>query len=179
MLLSAIATLALTAPVNSDPSSRPQAPACTSMTDERLDAFLRRLDPEVLVRGRMRQLTLEDTVLLVVSDASAGRMRIMTPVAAAGALSKSQLERVLQANFDAVLDARYAVAQGKLWSVFIHPLGDLSPEELVSGLAQVVVAAKTYGSAYTSGALVFSGGDTGQLHRELYEELRKKGRSHI
>lgn len=158
---------------------RPAPKARRAMTDARLDAFLRKLDPDVRIQGPMRQLTVEGTILLVVSDAAADRMRIMTPLDDVADLKRADLERLLQANFDAVLDARYAVARGQVWSAFIHPLRDLTPDELASGLAQVVVAAQTYGSAYTSGALMFSGGDSSALHRDLYEKLRKKGRTHI
>ncbi|MEL6188708.1 MAG: hypothetical protein AAFU79_29160, partial [Myxococcota bacterium] len=170
---------------SSTPASRPSeargtdddatSPPGTPMTDAGLDTVLKQLDPEMVRQGPMRQLIVEDLVLLVVSDVRADRMRIMTPVAAVGSLDGPGLERLLQANFDAVLDARYAVAQGKVWSVFIHPLSPLTVPQLASGLAQVVVAAKTYGTTYSSGALVFSGGDSTGLQRELYEKLKKKG----
>jgi len=39
----------------------------------------------------------------------------------------------MQANFDSALDARYAIAKGKLWSAFIHPLSELNEEQFFSG----------------------------------------------
>ncbi|MEM7524503.1 MAG: hypothetical protein AAF360_12240, partial [Pseudomonadota bacterium] len=85
------------------------------------------------------------------------------------------LLRLMQANFDTALDARYAVAQGRLWSVYIHPLSALGKDEFISGLGQTVNLARTYGSLYTGGALTFGGGDSNDIHRALIDDLLKKG----
>ena len=83
--------------------------------------------------------------------------------------------RMMQANFDAALDARYAVANGRLWGVFIHPLSPLEKDQFLSGLVQTITVAKTYGTGYTGGAAVFGGGDSNGIYQNLFEELRKKG----
>ena len=85
------------------------------------------------------------------------------------------MERILQANFDTALDARYAIAQGRLWSVYIHPLTELQPQQLISGLVQTVTLAQTYGGAYASGSLSFGGGDSAERYRELMEDLAPRG----
>ena len=149
------------------------------MTDERLDALITNIDAKATIKSNVRQLTVEGRKVLVVSDANADRMRIMTPVARADELEPDILQRLLQANFDAVLDARYAIGQKTLWSTYIHPLSPLTPEQFYSGLAQVVVAAETFGTTYSSGVLVFSGGDTEALNRALYERILKKGKINI
>ena len=76
---------------------------------------------------------------------------------------------MMQANFDSALDARYAVAKGVLWSAYLHPLSTLKADDFVSGLAQVVNLAATYGSTYSSGALTFGGGDSSELINKLRE----------
>ncbi len=84
--------------------------------------------------------------------------------------------RVMQANFDSALDARYAVARGVLWSTFIHPLGALEDAEVLSDLGQTVNLALSYGSTYPSGALTFSGGDNSEIERrELIDKLLEQG----
>jgi hypothetical protein len=83
--------------------------------------------------------------------------------------------RLMQANFDSALDARYAVANGRLWGVFIHPLSPLEKNQFLSGLVQTVTVARTYGTGYTSGGAVFGGGDSNEIYRKLFEELQKKG----
>lgn len=82
---------------------------------------------------------------------------------------------MMQANFDAALDARYAVANGRLWGVFIHPLSPLERNQLISGLVQTVNIARSYGQTYSGGAQVFGGGDSNGIYKELFEELQKKG----
>jgi hypothetical protein len=83
---------------------------------------------------------------------------------------------MMQANFDSALDARYAIAEGRLWAVYIHPLSPLRDEQLISGVGQVVNAALTYGTLYTSGAGQFGRGDSAGEQRRLLERLQERGR---
>ncbi len=117
------------------------------------------------------EFELEGHSVMVITDEAADRMRIMVPIAPVDQLPPGLERRMLQANFDAVLDARYAIARDTVWSVFIHPLSLLTVEELGSGLAQTITAAATFGGAFTSGALVFGGGDSSSLHRALYNKV--------
>ena len=82
----------------------------------------------------------------------------MTPVVEESALSSEDLRALLAANFDRALDARYAVARGYLWSVFLHPLTTLTDAQFLDGVEQVVNLAQNYGTSYTSSDLVFQGG---------------------
>lgn len=153
------------------------APATTSaaMTTDILDIIIRKIDPETKRDNNMWQFTLAGRTVYLVADPVADRMRVMSPVAQTGTLPVEQYERMMQANFDAALDARYAVAQNIVWSVFIHPLGSLTERELLSGTAQTVTAALNFGTSYSSGATVYGGGDTnGIIQRQLLDELLKK-----
>jgi len=145
------------------------------MTFARLSEIILAVDPEAIVRSNTLQLTISDVPVLVVTDSTADRMRAMVPIRAADGLEPDEMLRLMQANFDSALDARYAVAQGRLWGVFIHPLSPLQKNQLLSGLAQTVSLAQTYGTLYSGGANVYGGGDSGQLYRELFDELLRKG----
>lgn len=145
------------------------------MTLPSLWEILRDIDDEARIAGTQAQLTLQDVPVLVVTDPAADRMRAMVPIASVEGLTAEDLLRLMQANFDTALDARYAVARGRLWGVFIHPLSSLDRKEVISGLIQTVNVARTYGSAYSGGAMHFGGGDTGDIYRELLEELLNKG----
>ncbi len=145
------------------------------MTIDRMAQILNALDPEVLSNGPSYQLTLADIPVLVVADPRADRMRAMVPIRSAAGLEPEELMRLMQANFDSALDARYAVAQGRLWGVFIHPLSPLKRDQLISGLVQTVNVARTYGQSYSGGAQIFGGGDSNDIYRELLEELLEKG----
>lgn len=145
------------------------------MTMGRLAEIVLALDPDVIARGAALEFTLQDIPVIVIADPVADRMRAMVPIASADGLTEADLMRMMQANFDAALDARYAIAQGRLWGVFIHPLSPLQKDQFLSGLVQTITVARTYGTGYTGGGAIFGGGDSNRLYLELLEELRKKG----
>lgn len=145
------------------------------MTLARLEAILRAVDPDLETNGAMFRLKVGEVQAIIVTDARADRMRILVPVRPAEGLTEADLKRMMQANFDSALDARYAIARGTLWSAFIHPLSPLGKDELLSGLGQTVNLASSYGGLYASGGLVFQGGDSAPLHKQLIEDLLKKG----
>lgn len=93
--------------------------------------------------------------VLIVTDEHHDRMRIMTPVDEAAALSASRLRVLLEANFDRALDAKFAIGQSYVWSAFLHPLTPLTEAFFADALDQVVTLGDNYGTTYTSSALVF------------------------
>lgn len=129
------------------------------------------LDAEAERNGNNWQLTVDERMLIVVTDTNAGRMRIITPIAESSALPPEALERLMQANFDTALDARYAIGQGLVWSVFIHPLDSLTTKDFASGLLQTKSLADTFGTTFSSGALNYGGGDSAGILEEQLEEL--------
>jgi len=145
------------------------------MTLERLATILTAIDPDAVIAARGMTLTVASVPVTVIVDPVANRMRMLVPIASAAGLTEEELLRLLQANFDTALDARYAVANGRLWSTFIHPLAELQSEQLIAGLAQTVTLAQTYGDTFTSGAIMFGGGDTRGLMEELMQELMDRG----
>lgn len=152
-----------------------EAPLQGPMTLERLADIVSAIDPDMIAQGPTLQFSIADIPVMIVADARADRMRAMVLIASAEGLSTDDLLRLMQANFDTVLDARYAVANGRLWGVFIHPLSPLEKDQLISALVQTVNVARSYGQTYSGGAQVFGGGDSNGIYRELFEELKKKG----
>lgn len=130
------------------------------MTSERLDSILHQLDAETRRLGNTWRLTVGGRPLLAVTDEHADRMRVMAFVTLVASVPAEDRLRMLQANFDSALDARYAIGHGTLWSVFLHPLGSLTEEDLLSGISQVGSLVDTYGTSFSSGTLRFQGGDT-------------------
>lgn len=114
---------------------------------------------------------IDGTTVTLVMDMNADRMRLFSQIAPSDDLPASQLRRMMQANFDTALDARYAIAQGQLWSTFIHPLTSLTQDDFVSALAQTVTLVKTYGTTYSSGAMSFGGGDSNAEIQKLLESF--------
>lgn len=147
------------------------------MTLEALHETILKVDAEAVrsEAGNAWQLTLEERQVTVVTDLGHDRMRIFVPIAPADGVSESMIRRLMQANFDTALDARYAIAQDILWGTFIHPLSPLTERQLLSGVGQTVNLARTYGTTFSSGALSYGGGDSqGLMERELIDRLLEK-----
>lgn len=170
MLLSFCLSFGVVTPLLAQTDTPPAPEAEPHMTFDTLANIVAALDPEAIVTPRGFGLTIENVPVTIITDPGANRMRILVPIASASGLSDEDLMRMMQANFDTALDARYAVAQGRLWSVYIHPLAQLERAQFVSGLAQTVTLARTYGSTYASGGVVFGGGDSGALYQELLDK---------
>ena len=153
----------------------PAAKADEAMTLERLGQIVQAVDPEAEVQDTVMRLTVEDIPIFVVTDPANDRMRAMVPIRSVDEITPEELYRMMQANFDTALDARYAIAQDRLWAVFIHPFQSLEKDQLISGIGQTVNLALTYGNLYTGGALAYRGGDSPAIQRELIEKLLKKG----
>ena len=150
-------------------------PDSQALTSEEMGDVVQRLDPEAEGGDNFWRFTIEGVSLTLVYDESHDRMRVIAAIAPVNQLTPEQIVRCLQANFDSALDARYALAQGALWSAFIHPLGSLGREDLISGIGQTVNLVNSFGTTYSSGALVYGGGDSQRMQRELIDKLLERG----
>ncbi|MCK0167553.1 hypothetical protein MWU52_08345 [Jannaschia sp. S6380] len=159
--------------------SRPGAPPAAAVEGDmdlaRMEAVLRALDPAAERAGASFRLTVEDVPVLIVTDPRADRMRAMVPIRSAEGLAPEDMLRMMQANFDSALDARYAVAEGRVWAVYIHPLKSLRRTQLISGIGQTVNVALSYGTLYSSGAMQFGRGDSAGEQQKLLERLLDRG----
>jgi len=149
------------------------ATSTEKMTPGKLITLIQKFDKDAKVGGNGVEFKVNERELFMVYDKNADRMRIISPVAQSGIASEEVLIRMMQANYDAVLDARYAMANDIIWAVFLHPLSSLTQEDFLSGVAQTVTAADTFGTTYTSGAMVFGDGDSNSIHEDLLKELEK------
>ncbi len=143
------------------------------MTAASLTELIKKFDKAAQAQGNAVQFTLQERDLIFVYDENADRMRVITPIANAALADDALMQRMLQANYDAVLDARYAVANDLIWAVYIHKLSTVTQDDFLSGVAQAVTAAETFGTSFTSGAMVFGGGDSSAIHTDLLEQLEK------
>ncbi|GMQ87276.1 MAG: hypothetical protein BMS9Abin08_0476 [Gammaproteobacteria bacterium] len=148
-----------------------QEPVEQAMNNLRLQTLINRVAEDVDGRPGFWEFTLQGYRVSVITDERADRMRIIVPVAKAGDIDSEKMKRLMQANFDSALDARYSIAKGILWSAFIHPLSELSDHQFIDGLAQTVNLAGTFGTSYSSGALIFGGGDSKQEQDRHYREI--------
>ena len=127
------------------------------MNNHRLDTLIREhgnVDEGQLGHWRFEY---QHRSLLVLSDEMHNRMRIITPVAEVNDLGEQICLMALTANFDRALDARYAINGDYLWSAYIHPLQELTDDQFLDGLRQVVTLADNFGTSFSSGDLMFGG----------------------
>jgi len=80
------------------------------------------------------QFLIENKLFICVTDENHNRMRIMSPIIEEQKLSNSDRQKLLEANFHTALDARYAIANDYLWAVFIHPLKELSKDQVLDAI---------------------------------------------
>ena len=140
------------------------------MNNERLGTLILRVDENAEGGPGFWRATVAGRAVTVITDENADRMRIISPVVRVDDLDSGLMFRMLQANFDTALDARYSVAREILWSLYLHPLGSLSDEQFLAGIGQVVNLADSFGTTYSSGGLSFGGGDSNELIQELLEK---------
>ena len=156
----------------------PAPQECDAMTAARLGELIQRIDPEAELSGTTWEFGLESYLVAVVYDEAADRMRILIPIKSTADMEQEELLRVMQANFDSALDARYAVARKVLWGAFVHPLSTLSDEEFLVAVGETANIVATYGTSYSSGVFIFGGGDSADIQRrELIDRLRELGTS--
>ncbi len=111
----------------------------------------------------------------VIYDIAADRMPIVIPIGATKGITNHELTRVMQADYDSALGARYAISNEQLWGVYIHPLNELSDDEFLAALGETAGFVISYGTSYSSGLFMFSGDDSAKIQqRELIEELKKQ-----
>ena len=103
------------------------------------------------------QVAFMERLLYVITDESANRMRVMTPIIEEENLKEEDLKLLLEANFDRALDAKYSLYQGFLWSTYTHPLQELTVEQFKDAMRQVATLADRYGGSYSSTDMVFGG----------------------
>lgn len=147
-----------------------------AMSNQRIGDLLERLDVDVQGQDGLWRFFVNEVEVTIITDENADRMRIIAPVSKTEDLESGEYERILQANFDSALDARYAIAKSVLWSAFIHPLSPLTDRQFIEGLGQVVNLVTTFGTTYHSGSAVFGGGDSRIIEeQELIKQLIERG----
>ncbi|NQY67280.1 MAG: hypothetical protein HRT72_06105 [Flavobacteriales bacterium] len=96
------------------------------------------------------QLKFHDRILMIISDETHNRMRILTTVISKKDIKRADYAKMIEAQFDRALDIKYALFHETLWSVYIHPLKELTHDQFLEALKQVYLGAANYGGSYMS-----------------------------
>ncbi|MFK7730562.1 MAG: hypothetical protein AB8B48_02980 [Pseudomonadales bacterium] len=175
ILLRTVVVIAMLLPISAQANE--QESGERKMDNARLETLMKSMKLDVQGDAGQWQFELEGFFAMVITDENADRMRIIVQIPDTEALDAAILLRLMQANFDSALDARYAIANGSLWSTFIHPLSPLGDQEFASGLAQAVTLAATFGGSFSSGALLYQGGDSSGQLEELYRQILERSQN--
>ncbi|GGD17206.1 hypothetical protein [Hyunsoonleella pacifica] len=116
------------------------------------------------------QFFIKEVPIISITDTNHNRMRIISPIADSNSLNDELIKAALVANFHTALDVKYAVSDGVLWSVFIHPLKELSEHQVKDAVSQVYYANINFGTTFTSTSLTFPG----NLNKEVEDEAPKE-----
>lgn len=125
------------------------------------------------------QFMIEGTILFCVTDQNNNRMRIISPIIEEEKISIEEQKLILEANFHSALDARYAYSNDFLWSAFIHPLKELSKNQIIDAISQVYTLSLTYGTTYNSTGLSFPNSKNENSENEKTKELKLQKKTKI
>lgn len=125
------------------------------MDNKKLNKILEEVSDSIQGQEGYWQFKYFDRLFLVITDKKNNRMRIVSPIIEEEKLDETYYKKCLEANYHSALDVKYAISEKLLWSVFIHPLKELSENQVKDAIQQVYSAAATFGYSYTSTDLVF------------------------
>lgn len=128
-----------------------------NMTQKKLGNILASVSDSIQGNNGRWQFMVKEVVFMCITDSTHNRMRIISPITEVNRLDENLKSAALVANFHSALDVKYAIAEDVLWSVFIHPLKELSEDQVKDAVKQVYSANVTFGTSFSSTDLVFPG----------------------
>jgi hypothetical protein len=144
-----------------------------NMTTSKLNEIITKVSDTVQQQNGTLKFLYNEALLVCMTDENANRMRIISPIVEVSKLNDEEFKNALLANFHTALDVKYAISDDILWSVFIHPLKELSEQQVEDAINQVYRANATFGSTYSSTNLVFPG-NLKKEGKKIEEKLLKK-----
>ncbi|WP_298955980.1 hypothetical protein [uncultured Nonlabens sp.] len=142
-----------------------------NMSNSRLDTIFKTVSDTIQGNNGRWQFIINDIPIICVTDVNHNRMRIISPIIAYSKLNEEMKTNALVANFHTALDVKYAISENLLWSVFIHPLKELTEKQVADAVKQVYLAHVNFGTTYSSTPLVFPGSNEKANKKEV---LKKK-----
>ena len=127
------------------------------MTQKKMENFIHKLSPKAKGNGGYVEFEYNGALLMMISDVKHDRMRIVSPIIKYKDITRKQLDAMMESNFHTALDARYGVSNGVLYAAYVHPMSELTLEQLKSAVTQVVNLSMSFGTAYSSGVLSYGG----------------------
>lgn len=141
-----------------------------NMTNQKLEQIITSTTDSIEGSSGRWQFKINDVIFICLTDSTNNRMRIISPIAEASAVDNDAIRASMIANFHTALDVKYAIADNILWSAYIHPLKELTEDQVKDAISQVYYANVNFGTTYASTSLIFPGRED-----EKEETPKKKG----
>ena len=148
--------------------------ASQNMTLTKLGDIFEKVSDSIVGQKPQWRFMIKEIPFIAIADSTHNRMRIISPIAESEKLTEELKTASLMANFHTALDVKYAITDGILWSVFIHPLKELSEDQVRDALSQVYYANVNFGTSYASTSLVFPGSEPKEGEKKMDEPIFKK-----
>ena len=145
-----------------------------NMDNQKLDTIYKTVSDSIQGNIGGWQFYIKQTPLISITDENHNRMRIISPIADSNTLNEELIKACLVANFHTALDVKYAVSDGVLWSVFIHPLKELSEDQVKDAVSQVYYANINFGTTFASTSLTFPGNISDKKEKKIDEKPKFK-----
>ncbi len=139
------------------------------MKNEKLNVILKTVSDTIQGQNGQWQFFINDVQIICVTDTNHNRMRIISPIVESNMLDEDMKTNALVANFHTALDVKYAISDDLLWAVYIHPLKELTENQVKDAVKQVYLAKVNFGTSYSSTPLIFPGRE-----REKKENISPK-----
>lgn len=132
-------------------------PALTaqSMDNGKLEKILYVVSDTLEGQPGLWRFNIGSVQMMCVTDQVHNRMRIISPIKEVKDASEGEITSALEANFHSALDVRYAISDDLIWVAFIHPLLELTKQQVIDAIGQVYNGALTFGTSYSSTELAF------------------------
>ncbi len=127
------------------------------MTLTKLGTILERASDSIISQKPQWRFIIKDVPFITIADSTHNRMRIISPIGESDKLNEELKTASLMANFHTALDVKYAISDNILWAVFIHPLKELTEDQVYDAVSQVYYAHVNFGTTFSSTSLVFPG----------------------
>ena len=129
------------------------------MNNEKIEAIFELVADTLAGQTGQWQMYFGQVPMMCITDEFHNRMRIISPVKKVEESNQEEIMKCMEANFHSALDVRYSISEDVLWVAFIHPLKELSKEQVIDAVRQVYSAVLTYGSSFSSSNLTFPTSD--------------------
>jgi len=137
-----------------------------NMTNKKIGEVVKELTDSIDGNEGFWELTVNGMNITIITDENNNRMRVITPIAYVKDLDGDMLKKAMEANFHSALDIKYCVSDEIMWSAYIHPLKELSEDQLKDAIGQVYFGSLTFGTTYTSTNLTFPKSSDGEPRSE-------------